>query len=88
MWLITYFIFLQLKSLKLSKYRNTRNVIYQQGREIVTSIIRGRENETLTHGGREKVIWAGGRRKVNGAGVGEQRTKDGGPRKSNTHVFV
>ena len=40
------------------------------------------------HGGREKVIWAGGRRKVNGAGVGGSGTEDGGPRKSNTHVCV
>ena len=36
---------------------------------MVTSIIRGCEKEILIHGGRKKVIWARGRRKVNEAGA-------------------
>ena len=44
-------------------------------------IIRGREKVISIHGGREKVIWAGGSIKVNGAG-------DCGPKKSNTCTGV
>ena len=58
MGLITYFIFLQLK---LCQYRKKRNVFYQQCREIVILIIRDREEVILKQGGREKLIWAGGR---------------------------
>ena len=54
------------ETLTIQKY--TRNVFYQQGREIVILIIRGREKIIVIHGGREKVIWAGGHIKVNGAG--------------------
>ena len=44
-------------------------------------MIRDCEKVILIHGGREKVIWVGGRRKVNGAG-------GCGPRKSNTHILL
>ena len=84
MWLIAYFIFLQLKSLKLWEHRNTRNVFYQQTREILTSIIRGQEKEILIHGGREKLIWAGDHRKVNGIGSRDQGL---GAKKINTRPF-
>ena len=50
---------------------------------MVTSIIRGCEKEILIHGGRKKVIWARGRRKVNGVTAGGWR-----PRKCNTLVFT
>ena len=68
MWLIIYFIFLQLKSLKLWQYRKKRYVFYQQGREIVILIIQGREKVILINEDREKVISAGDRKKVNRAG--------------------
>ena len=66
LWLITYFVFLQLKSLKLWQCRKTRNVFYHHGRETIILIIRGREKVILIHGGSEKVIWAGSRRKIKG----------------------
>ena len=49
MWLITCFIFLHLKSLKLWQYRNKRNIFYQQGYEIVILIIWSHEKAVLIH---------------------------------------
>ena len=49
------------ETLTIQKYKN---VFYQQGREIV--ILKVILKVILIYGGCEKVIWAGGRRKVNG----------------------
>ena len=67
MWLITYFIFLQLESLKLWQHRSKRNIFYQQSCKIVILIIWYHEKVILIHGGREKVIWAADRKKIDGA---------------------
>ena len=63
LWNDWYFIFLQLKNLKLWQYRNRRNIFYHQGREKVFLAIRSSGKVILIYGGREKVIWAGGRKK-------------------------
>ena len=68
MWLITYFIFFQLKSFKLWEYKSTRDVFYQIGPWNSNFDNSGPLKRNFDTDGREKVIWAESRREVNAAG--------------------